>query len=51
MCVITNEKDIVQSVSLIPGAELKLPEGWHVYFPVVGVPCIGEVFINKELEF
>jgi len=33
MCIITDENNIVQSISLIPGVGL-IPENWHCYFPV-----------------
>ena len=46
MTVITNEKDIVVEVCLIPGLGT-LPAGYHVYFPVIGeIPAIGTVFTS-----
>ena len=43
MFVITNELDIVQEVTLIPGVDLVFLENRHYYFPVIGViPKIGE---------
>ena len=43
-CVITNEKDIVVSISLIPGNE-SIPSSYNVYFPVTGIlPMVGEVY-------
>lgn len=49
MVVITNDKDIIQEVALIPGAVLQLPEGWHCYFPVSGpIPCVGTSFVPSK---
>lgn len=44
MCIITDEQDIVISISFIPGLSI-IPDGWHVYFPFVGdLPDIGDYF-------
>jgi len=44
MCVITDENDVVVSVSLIPGVN-PIPSRFKVYFPVVGkLPCKGDVY-------
>lgn len=43
MCVITDENNVVKSVSLIPGIGY-LPEGWHCYFPVDEIPEIGSIY-------
>lgn len=44
MCVITDEKNIVVSVSLIPGLG-KIPVDYHVYFPFKGdIPSIGDTY-------
>lgn len=48
MCVITDEKHVVRSISLIPGADLELPHGWHVYFPVIDCPKTGEVYLPSD---
>lgn len=51
MCVITDEKDIVVSVSLIPGIG-HIPNGYHVYFPYNGnLPKEGKHFKPNEKEF
>ena len=33
MCIITDENDIIVSISLIPGVN-DIPKRFHVYFPV-----------------
>lgn len=33
MCIITDENNIVVSISLIPGLK-PIPMGWSMYFPV-----------------
>lgn len=44
MCIITNENDIVVSVSLIPGVN-PIPSTFNIYFPVRdGIPRIGDVY-------
>jgi hypothetical protein len=44
MCVITDENDVVVSVSLIPGIR-PIPSRFKVYFPVVGeLPREGDVY-------
>jgi hypothetical protein len=44
MCIITDENDIVVSVSLIPGIN-QIPSRFKVYFPFVGdLPCEGDVY-------
>ena len=49
--VITNENNIVQECTLIPGLGT-VPKGWHCYFPVTeSIPVVGDVFIpdlNKQ---
>jgi len=48
MCIITNENDVVVSVSLIPGIQL-IPDNFNVYFPVVGeLPCCGDIYLNMK---
>jgi len=51
MVVITNEKDIVQEVALIPG-NVSIPSNWHCYFPLTeAIPVIGTTFIpDFELQ-
>jgi len=44
MCVITDENDVVVSVSLIPGMS-KIPVGWHCYFPV-DYATVGSVYTH-----
>lgn len=44
MCVITDENDMVVSVSLIPGVK-PISSRFNVYFPVVGeLPCEGDTY-------
>jgi len=43
MCVITNEKHIVVSVSIIPGLG-NIPESYHVYFPAKSSTTVGETY-------
>ena len=50
MCVITDENYIVKSVSLIPGLNLTIPEGWHLFFPAINPPGIGRYFRDDECE-
>lgn len=51
MLVITDDKNIVKEISLIPG-NVNLPRGWHGYFPVTEkLPNVGELFIpNTDLQ-
>ena len=42
-CVITNEKDIVVSISMIPGTGL-IPSEYHCYFPAEKTAKIGEYY-------
>lgn len=45
MCVITDNNHIVVSVSFICGCNM-IPEGFHVYFPVVGyIPSEGDFYL------
>lgn len=49
MCIITDENDIVVSISLIPGIEPIHPR-YHVYFPVnCELPYVGDKF-KLEIE-
>ena len=44
MCVITDENNVVISVSLIPGVN-PIPSRFNVYFPVVGdLPSVGQIY-------
>lgn len=44
MCIITDENDIVVSVSLIPGVN-PIPPQFNVYFPVTGdLPREGDTY-------
>jgi len=44
MCVITDENNVVVSISFIPGVD-PIPLCFNVYFPVVGeLPSMGDVY-------
>jgi hypothetical protein len=44
MCIITDENDIIVSISIIPGIQ-PIPSQFKVYFPVIGeLPQVGDVF-------
>jgi len=45
MCVITDENDIVVSISLIPGVN-NIPVGYKVYFPVENIEgvYVGSIY-------
>jgi hypothetical protein len=45
MCVITNEKHEVVSVSFIPGLG-SIPANWHCYFPVQDRPAVGDTYMG-----
>jgi hypothetical protein len=48
MCIITNENNIVVSVSLIPGLGT-MPLTYHCYFPVTdNLPKIGDIYIGED---
>lgn len=50
MCIITDENDIVVSVSLIPGTN-PIPSNYNVYFPVNGqLPKEGERYLPNKGE-
>lgn len=45
MCIITDENNIVISISLIPGLG-SMPSNYHCYFPVTSeLPKLGEVYL------
>jgi hypothetical protein len=46
MCIITNQDNIVISVSLIPGLGT-MPSDWNCYFPAKcpeGIPAEGDIY-------
>ena len=49
MCIITNECNIVISISLIPGLDT-IPSNWHCYFPADcrDLPNEGDYYEEKE---
>lgn len=50
MCIITNDKHIVVSISLIPGFGT-FPSNYHVYFPYTGnLPQNGDYFLPESGE-
>lgn len=50
MCIITDENNIVVSVSFIPGLEI-VPSNYHVYFPYEGaLPVVGQFFIDEKTK-
>ncbi len=52
MVIITDEKDIVKEIALPPGPELRLPKGWHCYFPMTQeIPAIGQKFIPSLIPW
>ena len=50
MCIVTDENDVVKSVSLIPGVG-NMPESWNCYFPVInGLPKEGDIWMGTQLS-
>ena len=43
MCVITDAKHIVVSISFIRGVDA-IPDGFHVYEFVKGIPSVGDFY-------
>jgi hypothetical protein len=48
-CVITNQDDIVVSISMIPGL-VQVYEAWHVYFPAEGDAVEGQFYKEDDNE-
>jgi hypothetical protein len=47
MCIITDENNIIVSISFIPGLGI-IPEGYNVYFPVKDITGLNEGDIYKR---
>ncbi len=47
-CIITDENDIVISISMIPGVVRNIPERYNIYFPAKKDGIEGEKYTEGE---